>query len=142
MLPIAPMYAFDCGSTGALEMSWFHQLSGGNIERPGKSSVSRTSLLDVGAGVGAGEATGGGVATCDELDSAVAAVGAAVVAGVAGVGLVGVNACPPQAAASAARQRREIRFQRFTSVGGARTAPRQIARKVIDWLVPSLFPWR
>src|SRR5687768_8969945 len=32
------MYAVDCGSTGALEISRFHQLSSGNSRRPLKSS--------------------------------------------------------------------------------------------------------
>src|SRR5690242_17587493 len=40
------MNASDCGSTGALVMSSFHQLSPGNICRPPKSSRSR-ALLDV-----------------------------------------------------------------------------------------------
>src|SRR5688572_32389152 len=42
------MNASDCGSTGAFEMSWFHQLSDGNSGRPPKSSVSCTPADVVG----------------------------------------------------------------------------------------------
>ena len=54
------MYALDCGSIGAAEMSWFHQLFDGNSARPPKSSFSRTTLGGGGGGVGGGGAGGGG----------------------------------------------------------------------------------
>jgi len=77
------MNAFDCGSTGALEISWFHQLSDGKSARPARLSLSWTSV-DVGA-VGAGA----GAATC----------GGADVVGV--VGVSGVALDPPHAVLSA-----------------------------------------
>src|SRR5258705_117415 len=53
--PMKLMYASDCGSIGAEEMSWFHQLSAGKSERPLKSSPSCTA-----APAGAPGATGAG----------------------------------------------------------------------------------
>jgi hypothetical protein len=53
------MNAFDCGSTGARLMSWFHQLSAGSICRPPKSSFRSTDPVD-GPGAGDGDGTGDG----------------------------------------------------------------------------------
>ena len=58
------MKAADCASTGACEMSWFHQLLDGKSARPPKSSVSFTVLragAGGGAGCGAGVGEGAGV---------------------------------------------------------------------------------
>lgn len=54
------MKAFDCGSTGACEISWFHQWLDGNNARPPKSSVSLTVLRPGTVGVGAGSGSGAG----------------------------------------------------------------------------------
>jgi hypothetical protein len=54
------MYAPDCGSTGAPEMSWFHQLLDGKSARPPKSSKSLTVLRAGGCGAGAGAGAGDG----------------------------------------------------------------------------------
>src|SRR5688500_19507513 len=51
--PTKSMNAADCGSIGALVISWFHQLSDGKGRRPSKSSLRRTAV-EVGAGAGAG----------------------------------------------------------------------------------------
>src|SRR6186997_2805758 len=63
--PMKLMNASDCGSIGALLMSWFHQLSDGNGRRPARSSLSWTSVevgtAGAGVGAGAGVDTGGSV---------------------------------------------------------------------------------
>jgi hypothetical protein len=70
-----PINASDCGSTGALVMSAFHQLSAGNSVRPDKSSLSVTAVdaggPGEGVGAGAGVDTGGGV----EVDGLVGVAG-------------------------------------------------------------------
>jgi len=78
------MYEFDCGSTGAPEISWFHQLLEGKRARPPKSSDSRTVLLggvEVGGGAGAfGEGAAGDCGGCAS-DAGVESEGAIGVAG-------------------------------------------------------------
>src|SRR4026209_810244 len=68
------------GSSGALLMSWFHQLSAGKSRRPLKSSFKVTAeVVGVGAGAGVGAGDGAGVG---DGDGEVVAVG---------VGLAGVE---------------------------------------------------
>src|SRR5688572_882717 len=56
------MYALDCGSTGAAEMSTFHQLSSGNSRRPPKSSMSCTPVDDEPPGPGSPDGSDDGLA--------------------------------------------------------------------------------
>jgi hypothetical protein len=72
--------ASDCGSRGALLMSWFHQLSAGKSRRPLKSSFNVTAEV-VGVGDGDGDGVGAGAGIGDG-DGEVVAVG---------VGLAGVD---------------------------------------------------
>lgn len=53
------MYMLDCASTGAVEISWFHQLFDGNSARV-KSSVSLTVLRAGGGDEGGGSGSGAG----------------------------------------------------------------------------------
>src|SRR5688572_3187673 len=64
--PMKSMYALDRGSTGALLMFWFHQLSDGNSRRLPKSSFSWTTVEDSPGG-GVGDGTGDGDSCSDGL---------------------------------------------------------------------------
>jgi hypothetical protein len=107
------MYAPDCGSTGACEISWFHQWLDGNSARPPKSSLSLTVLrpgtvgaglgsgsgvgagVGVGAGAGAGDGDGDGDGAGAEGGGSGSAAGVADSLGAAGVGdgARGINGC-------------------------------------------------
>src|SRR5687768_2824797 len=55
--PMKSMYALDCGSTGAFEISRFHQWSSGNSRRPPKSSDNWTPVEEP-PGPGPGDSDG------------------------------------------------------------------------------------
>src|SRR5579884_3438586 len=78
------MYVAELGSTGALEMSWFHGLSGGNTSHP----PSRRTPVTAVSGSGVAVAVTGESATGDAADGAAdgpaVSDGGAVKSGVAG----------------------------------------------------------
>ncbi|RPI49465.1 MAG: hypothetical protein EHM55_23680 [Acidobacteria bacterium] len=108
------MYALDCGSIGALEMSWFHQLLDGKRARPPKSSDSLTVLFggagDGGEGFGGAGGEGGsglsdgGAGDCGGCGSCAGVAGACgagvSVAPAVSDGAIGVAGCAPAQADS------------------------------------------
>jgi hypothetical protein len=142
------MNALDCGSTGACEISWFHQWLDGNSARPPKSSVSLTVLrpgtvgaglgsgfgAGTGAGIGAGAGAGVGVGEGDgdgvgsEGAGSGSAAGVAGSLGAAGVaeGATGISGCSlpqpeirPITSESAVAGRRELRREDTRGEGNA-----------------------
>ena len=105
------MYALDCASTGAEEISWFHQLFEGYMARV-KSSVSLTVLRagegddgggsgsgaggdgagdGDGAGAGAGDGAGAGACAGVDVGGSLCAAGGSFAALDTGDGPAGVN---------------------------------------------------
>ena len=141
------MYALDRASTGAREISWFHQLLDGKSARPPKSSDNLTVLRAGGAGgsggdgagccgagegVGEGEGDGAGDGDDGVGDDSVDSVVVSLVALGKDEGAAGVSAGPPPQLDISPPTTIERAARRNNTTKGATAVPARISRNCAD----------